>query len=99
MTPVSISSGSLPVTVIVCTRARGVKPRARARSALMMSAAEAPSVSGEELPGVMSHPMSGNRRARSSVRKAEGRAASRSAEVPARTVSSTRWMSSTRPRQ
>ena len=63
MGPVSIKSGSSPVTAKAWNRARGRNPRAAARSALMMSTAEAPSVSGEELPGVMCQPISGKRSA------------------------------------
>ena len=57
----------------------------------MMSAAEAPSVSGEELPGVMCQPISGNCAAYASSWKAERRPARPSAVVEARTVSSTVW--------
>src|SRR3546814_14105432 len=63
MTPVSISSGSLPLTENVWNRARGVRPSSTAFSSLMISAAEAPSVSGEELPGVIFQSISGKRAA------------------------------------
>ena len=59
MGPVSMISGSEPAMANACTRARGVRPRAAARSSLMISAADAPSVSGEALPGVITHPISG----------------------------------------
>ena len=54
----------------------------------MMSAAEAPSVSGEAFPGVIRQAISGNRAASRSSRKTAGSPASASAVVPARTVSS-----------
>ena len=38
----------------------------KTRASLMMSAAEAPSVNGDELPGVIDHVISGNRSARAS---------------------------------
>jgi hypothetical protein len=60
-TPVSMSSGSLPVTEKVWKRARGLSPSCCAFSSLMISAADAPSVRGEELPGVMHQSISGNR--------------------------------------
>jgi hypothetical protein len=65
-TPVSISSGSLPVTANEWNRARGRRPSAAAFSSLMMSTADAPSVSGDELPGVIDQAISGNRWARRS---------------------------------
>ncbi len=55
MTPVSISMGSLPTTAEATNRARGRSPSCAARSSLMMSTAEAPSVSGDELPAVTRH--------------------------------------------
>jgi hypothetical protein len=54
----------------------------------MIRTAEAPSVSGDELPGVISQSISGNRAASSSVRNEGRSAASVAAVVPARTVSS-----------
>ena len=63
MTPVSISSGSLPDTAKAWNRARGRRPSSAAFSSLMISAAEAPSVSGEELPGVTCQLISGKRSA------------------------------------
>ena len=55
----------------------------------MMRAADAPSVSGDELPGVMRQSSSGNRSASASVRNAGFSPASDSTEVAGRTVSST----------
>ena len=66
--PVSMKSGSSPTTANAWNRARGVSPSSIAFSSLMISAAEAPSVSGEELPGVIRQSRSGNRAASSSVR-------------------------------
>ena len=63
MGPVSMYSGSSPTTENEVKRARGVRPNAFAFSADMMSAAEAPSVSGDELPGVIAHVICGNRSA------------------------------------
>ena len=59
MGPVSMISGSLPATANLWNRARGASPSALAFSSLMMSAADAPSVSGEELPGVIDQVISG----------------------------------------
>ncbi|CAB4762851.1 unannotated protein [freshwater metagenome] len=56
----------------------------------MMSAADAPSVSGDELPGVICHSICGNRAASSSVANDGFRPARPSDVVPARTVSSVR---------
>ena len=89
MTPVSMYSGSLPTTENERNRARGSSPSCSAASALMMRAADAPSVSGDELPGVMRQSSSGNRSASASVRNAGFRPASDSAVVAGRTVSST----------
>ena len=63
----------------------------RAFSSLMISAADAPSVSGEELPGVMSHVDLGEALPRARrCRTTACSPASPSAVVDARTVSSTR---------
>ena len=64
---VSMNTGSSPATANEWNRARGVSPSFDAISSLMISAAEAPSVSGDELPGVMCHCASGNRAASFSV--------------------------------
>ena len=45
-------SGSLPHVAAVMMRARGFRPSSAAFSALMISAAAAPSLSGHELPAV-----------------------------------------------
>ena len=45
-------AGSQPATAIARTRARGTRPRAVARSALMTSMAEAPSEMAEDEPAV-----------------------------------------------
>ena len=50
---VSMKIGSSPQTAKEWNRARGASPSSSAFSADMISAAEAPSVSGEELPGVI----------------------------------------------
>ena len=86
--PVSIMSGSSPTTANAWNRARGVSPSSTAFSSLMMSTAEAPSVSGDELPGVMRQSSSGKRAARASVRNAGASPARPSTLVPGRTVSS-----------
>ncbi len=91
MTPVSISTGSEPVTAKAWNRARGRRPSRSAARALTIRVAEAASVSGEELPGVMCQPISGKRAAEGTPRKAGFSPASPATVVPGRTVSSTRW--------
>jgi hypothetical protein len=86
--PVSIMSGSSPTTANEWNRARARSPSFDASSSLMMSAAEAPSVSGDELPAVTDHSSSGNRARSSSVAKAGWSPASPSTVVDGRTVSS-----------
>lgn len=54
----------------------------------MMSTAEAPSLSGEELPGVIRHSSCGKRAASASVRKEGASRARPSAVVPGLMVSS-----------
>ena len=54
--PVSIVTGSTPARANAWNRARGVRPRLVARSSLMMSTAEAPSVICDELPAVIFPP-------------------------------------------
>ena len=49
---VSISRGSPAASANCTNRARGVSPSAAARSSLMISTAEAPSVICDELPAV-----------------------------------------------
>jgi len=68
MGPVSISSGSSPVTEKAWNRARGRSPSSRALLALAMRTAEAPSVSGDEFSGVIFQSRSGKRAANASVR-------------------------------
>ena len=87
--PVSINIGSSPTTANEWNRARGVSPSSAAFSSLMISTADAASVSGDELPGVMRQSSSGNRAASASVRNdglQPGQCPRRS--WPARTVSS-----------
>ncbi len=91
MTPVSISIGSEPTTTLLTNRARGVRPSFDAISSLMIRAAEAPSVSGEELPGVIFQSISGKRPAIRSLANDVGSPASPSTVVVARIVSS--WLS------
>jgi hypothetical protein len=67
MTPVSMYSGSDPVTVMVWMRASGFSPRLRATAPLVIITAALPSDSGELLPGVMSHLICGNRAAYASL--------------------------------
>ena len=52
---VSMKTGSSPATAHEWNRARGIRPGFDAISSLMISAADAPSVRGDELPGVMCH--------------------------------------------
>ena len=52
--PSPMISGLSPDTPAATTRARGVMPRARARSSLITITAAAPSLSGHELPAVTS---------------------------------------------
>ncbi len=61
MGAVSMKIGSSPATEKEWKRARGVSPSFDAISSLMISAADAPSVSGDELPGVIDHCASGKR--------------------------------------
>jgi hypothetical protein len=91
MGPVSMISGSEPVTAKAWNRARGVRPRAPAFSSLMISAADAPSVSGEELPAVIDQAISGYFSAKNGSSKEGFNAASRSGVVDGLTVSSTVW--------
>ena len=88
MTPVSMSSGSLPVTAKAWNRARGVSPNAFARSSLMIRSALAPSVIWDELPAVMLHEICGKRACISSLSKEHFSAASDSTELLGRMVSS-----------
>jgi hypothetical protein len=55
--------GSLPDTANAWNLARGRRPSSAAFASLMISAAEAPSVSGEELPAVTCQVISGKRSA------------------------------------
>ena len=50
--PVSMSTGSTPTRQVSTTRARGVRPRAAAFSAVIISTAAAPSLICDELPAV-----------------------------------------------
>ena len=54
--PVSILTGSSPVTTAVWTRASGVRPSALARSEVMISSAAAPSEICDALPAVIEPP-------------------------------------------
>ena len=61
MTPVSMYSGSDPTTVVVWMRASGRRPSRLATSLVVISTAALPSDSGDELPGVISQLIWGNR--------------------------------------
>ena len=61
MMPVSMRIGSSPVTENEWNRARGRSESRDAMRSLMIRTAAAPSVSGEELPGVISQLISSNR--------------------------------------
>ncbi len=89
MGAVSMSSGSAPTTEKPAKRARGRRASCRARRSLRTRTADAPSVSGEELPGVMRQSISGKRAARAGSANAGRRQASASGVVDGRTVSST----------
>ncbi len=88
MGPSSIIIGSSPITENAWKRACGRTPSSSARSADMISAAAAPSVTGEEFPAVMSQVSSGKRAAISGERKADRSVESPSTSVLGRSVSS-----------
>lgn len=64
---VSMKIGSSPARENAWKRARGVRPSLAAMVSLMINAPEAPSVNGEELPGVMCQLISGKRSAYSGL--------------------------------
>ncbi len=63
ITPVSISSGSSPITAKWVTAARGLYPIRRASPSSARSIAPAPSVTWLALPAATRQPISGNRAA------------------------------------
>lgn len=67
-----MGSGSPPASAKLWNRARGRKPSAAATDSSMISTADAPSVSGEELPAVILHSICGNRAAIASFAKEVG---------------------------